>query len=200
MGRPRKLSPEQIEVPLEVVRERPGFALEDVVTAFRRASGVTFAAETARKYLREAGFERVVPPATGDAGDPTYPRRLMLDACVYVLRSGCSWRMLPKDMPPWILVYRTFRRWLAKGLFEQLHDELRVLWRSHERRDPDPTAAILDSQSVKTTAQGGPKCYDAGKKGLTRFIPGCGLMVGFGVGVSGGSGARSGWIAGLRAL
>lgn len=95
---------------------------------------------------------------------PKYPRRQMLDACIYVLRSGCSWRMLPKDFPPWAVVYRTFRRWLAKGLFEQLYDELRKLWRSRERRNPDPTAAILDSQSVKTSPQGGPKGYDAGKK------------------------------------
>jgi len=95
---------------------------------------------------------------------PKYPRRQMLDACVYVLRSGCSWRMLPKDLPPWEAVYRTFRRWLAKGLFEQMYDELRKLWRSRERRHPDPTAGILDSQSVRTSAQGGPKGYDAGKK------------------------------------
>jgi putative transposase len=73
--------------------------------------------------------------------------------------------MLPKDFPPWPpLVYRTFRRWLARDLFEAMYHELRKLWRSRERRDPDPTAAILDSQSVKTTAQGGPKGYDAAKK------------------------------------
>jgi transposase len=117
--------------------------------------------------LTDAEWERVRhlfdPP--GRTGRPAkYPRRQMLDACVYVLRSGCSWRMLPKDFPPWLAVYRTFRRWLARDLFEQMYDELRAVWRSHERRDPNPTAAILDSQSVKTSPQGGEKGYDAAKK------------------------------------
>jgi putative transposase len=103
-------------------------------------------------------------PPGGTGRPPKYPRRQILDACVYVLRSGCSWRMLPKNFPPWQVVYRTFRRWLARGLFEQMYDELRKLWRSRQRRGPDPTGAILDSQSVRTSAQGGPKGYDAGKK------------------------------------
>lgn len=103
------------------------------------------------------------PP--GRTGRPEkYARRQMLDACIYVLRSGCSWRMLPKDFPPWQAVYKTFRRWLARGLFEAMYDELRKLWRTRQHRAPDPTAAILDSQSVKTSPQGGPKGYDAAKK------------------------------------
>ncbi len=117
--------------------------------------------------LTEAEWEQVKhlfdPP--GRTGRPEkYPRRQMLDACVYVLRSGCSWRMLPKDFPAWPAVYRTFRRWLARGLFEAMYDELRVLWRARQHRAAEPTAAILDSQSVKTSPQGGPKGYDAGKK------------------------------------
>lgn len=101
----------------------------------------------------------------GRPGRPAkYPRRAILDACIYVLRSGCSWRMLPKDLPPWPLVYRTFRRWLARDLFEEMYDRLRSLWRSRERRNADPTAIILDSQSVKTSPQGGPKGYDRAKK------------------------------------
>lgn len=95
---------------------------------------------------------------------PKYDRRHVLDACIYVLRSGCSWRMLPKDFPPWAVVYRTFRRWQSRDLFEQLYDRLRRLWRSRERRNPDPTAVVLDSQSVKTSPQGGTKGYDGAKK------------------------------------
>lgn len=103
------------------------------------------------------------PP--GRTGRPEkYPRRQMLDACVYLLRSGCSWRMLPKDFPSWRAVYKTFRRWQARGLFETMYDELRILWRARQHRAAEPTAAILDAQSVKTSPQGGPKGYDAGKK------------------------------------
>lgn len=103
------------------------------------------------------------PP--GRTGRPEkYPRRQMLDACIYALRSGCSWRMLPKDFPSWQVVYKTFRRWQARGLFEAMYDQLRLLWRARQHRAADPTAVILDSQSVKTSPQGGPKGYDAAKK------------------------------------
>lgn len=101
----------------------------------------------------------------GRPGRPEkYPRRQMLDACIYVLRSGCSWRMLPKDFPHWQSVYKTFRRWSARGLFEAMYDELRQLWRAREGRNTDPSASVIDSQSVKTSPQGGPKGFDAGKK------------------------------------
>ena len=93
-----------------------------------------------------------------------YPRRAVLDACCYVMRSGCPWRMVPKDLPPWQDVYAHFRRWAAKGLFEKMHDRLRTMWRAREQRAEEPTTAIIDSQSVKTSPQGGPKGYDAGKK------------------------------------
>jgi transposase len=84
-----------------------------------------------------------------------YPRRLLLDAIGYVVRSGCGWRMLPNDFPPWQLVYATFRRWAAAGLFETMNDRLRARWREREQRERDPTASVLDSQSVRTGEKGG---------------------------------------------
>jgi transposase len=100
----------------------------------------------------------------GPGRPPKYPRRALVDACCYVVRTGMAWRMLPKDMPPWTAVYATFRRWTSKGLFERMHDRLRAAWREREHRAVEPTASVIDSQSVKASAQGGPKGYDAGKK------------------------------------
>jgi transposase len=100
----------------------------------------------------------------GPGKPPQYPRRTMLDACCYAVRTGCPWRMLPKDLPPWQDVYAHFRRWTAKNLFETMHDRLRAMWRQRAGRHAAPTAAVIDSQSVKTSAQGGPKGFDAGKK------------------------------------
>jgi transposase len=81
-----------------------------------------------------------------------------------VVRTGCSWRMLPKGFPPWQNVYRTFRRWSEQGKFEQMHDRLRTQWREREGRAGAPTAAVLDAQSTRGSPQGGDTGYDAGKK------------------------------------
>lgn len=101
----------------------------------------------------------------GGRGTPArYPRRLLVDACCYVVRTGGAWRMLPKEFPPWQNVYRTFRRWTAQGKFEQMHDRLRTQWREREGREEAPTAMVIDAQSTRSSPQGGEHGYDAGKK------------------------------------
>jgi transposase len=117
--------------------------------------------------LSDAEWSRVEDIFSNDGGrglPPRYPRRLLLDACCYVVRTGCSWRLLPKDFPQWQNVYRSFRRWSEQGKFEQMHDRLRAQWREREGRAATPTAAVLDAQSTRHSPQGGTSGYDAGKK------------------------------------
>lgn len=95
---------------------------------------------------------------------PSYARRQMVDACMYIVRTGSPWRLLPKEFPPWRAVYSAFRNWARTGVFEAMHDRLRQRWRQRIGREPEPTAAIIDAQSTRSTAQGGDSGIDAGKK------------------------------------
>ena len=82
-------------------------------------------------------------------------RRTLLDAICYIVRSGCAWRLLPKDYGPWQTVYGYFRQWSQDWTWTFIHDTLRDWLRKTEGRNVAPTAAIIDSQSVKTTEKGG---------------------------------------------
>jgi transposase len=100
----------------------------------------------------------------GRGAPPTHNRRLLVNACLYVVRTGCAWRLLPKSFPAWRAVYKAFRGWAHAGTFETMHDRLRQQWRDRVGRAPDPTAAVIDAQSTRSTPQGGNTGFDAGKK------------------------------------
>lgn len=106
----------------------------------------------------------IFDPAGRQGAPARWSRRAILDACCYVVRTGCAWRMLPNDFPDWDNVYKTFRRWSEQGRFERMHDLLRQQWREREGHAAEPTAAVLDSQSTRISPQGGASGFDAGKK------------------------------------
>ena len=102
------------------------------------------------------GAPRTVLPTAFPGGRPrAHPTRELIDALRYVLRGGIAWRALPHDYPPWQTVYHYFRPWRLDGTWERLNDELREVVRERAGRKRQPSAAILDSQSAKTTEKGG---------------------------------------------
>ena len=127
-----------------------------------------------RRYptdLTDRQWELIEPllpePAAGTGRPPKHSKREIVSAILYHVRAGGSWRMLPKDLPPWETVYGYFRDWGKDGTLDRIHDALREQVRTkHERRNPEPSTGIVDSQSVKgaDTVPKATRGYDAGKK------------------------------------
>ena len=103
-----------------------------------------------------------------------------MNAILYVNRTGCAWRYLPKDFPPWRTVYGYFAAWRDNGVLQQLHDRLRDQARIAAGRDPRPTAAVIDSQSVRAadTVPRASRGYDAGNHAGWVVMPGWPVAVG----------------------
>jgi putative transposase len=106
----------------------------------------------------------LLPPPAKAGRPPTWPRPEIVEAIFHVLRGGIPWRTLPDCFPPWQTVYAWFARWRDAGVWETINHHLVMIDRERVGREASPSAAVIDSQSVKTSEAGGPRGFDAGKK------------------------------------
>ncbi len=129
--------------------------------------------ETRRRYATDVTDEQwavlqtvlLEPPARRGRGRPrTVDLRRVLDALFYMNRTGCQWRYLPAEFPAWGTVRYYFDKWEQDGTWERVNDELRRRVRVQAGREAEPSAAIMDSQSVKTTEKGGTAATTPGRK------------------------------------
>jgi putative transposase len=109
-------------------------------------------------------IEPMIPSFKGFGRPPIHPRRRIVEAILYLVKTGCQWRQLPHDFPAWQTVYDYFSRWRRNELWQRIHDILAITLRITLGRKSSPTAGIIDSQSVKIADQAGDRGFDAGKK------------------------------------
>lgn len=119
-------------------------------------------------------LQSVLPPrkTAQRRGRPSADVRRICNALLYFVRAGCAWRLLPRDFGPWKTVYHYFWRWSQQGVWQVIHDVLRSAVRADAGKRSEPTAAILDSQTVRSADQAGERGYDAAKKtkGIKRHV------------------------------